>query len=115
MEIIQKPLNEKDLDVNDENKPLVFPTVITGGKTPTDDNWLITLTPKTKFLCKTKNIPATHPLDLVFEEFTLIVNHANIAVLLLDELNEDTFVWVDPLKFSRSKILIHVLKEGTDE
>lgn len=95
-----------------EQKANVIPLqLLTGGKEPTD-NWLTKIKEGSLFVCKRKT--QRGEVQLFLDEWCL-VNNRTKTYLLSTNLNQEAFVRVNPLEFSRYNDLVEVIEEGKEE
>lgn len=109
-------LKKKDtIQEETEEKSNVVPfklEILTGGKGPPGNDWLSPLPEGTVFL--------TRPSDPRFdkpwmEEYHISTRTEQGMVCLHSNLNQEAYIWVDPVRFCRVMELIEVLQHGTGD
>lgn len=96
-----------------ENNVIQFPTPALAGKPPMGGNWLSDLKTGSVFLVKHK--PSANTMyDYTLGCFHLVTKLDN-SVQLMNNTNQEVYVWVDPSIFCRLYDLWKLLEEGDDE
>lgn len=96
----------------EDDKVLPFkPKLITGGKGPPSDNWLVDLKVGCVFLCKNKQ-----PGAFALAQFHVEQKIEN-AIMLMSNLHNgpEEFIWVDPTNFCNVYKLVAKLYEPDEE
>lgn len=98
---------EEDLEEQEEKRvvPLWKPKLITGGKGPPGHNWLSDLNEGTVFL-----VEAKQSASFALGQFHLLHKLDN-AIHLMDNLQTETHIWVNPTKFCSQFNLVTILFE----
>lgn len=94
-----------ELDINEDNV-LQFPTVVTGGKGPPSDWWLMDVAIGTVFLARPKN----DKHNFVCGEFALYERYEKCACLLSISKDGTQPLHVDMRRFSIQFELVEVIK-----
>jgi hypothetical protein len=86
--------------------------LITGGKGPPNENWIVDLDIGTIFLYRTKD--KLHPNDVGVSRAE-VVHKYNTSTLLHDNLNQEQNYIVNNVLFSRAMKLLEVLERGNEQ
>jgi hypothetical protein len=99
-------------DDNEEENVVKFqPRIITGGKQPPSDYWLLNLPVGSVFLTKGKAQAAGFALG----EFHVVYKSDKAVHLMSNVEGPETHLWVDPMSFSNQFRLFEILHEPTEE
>jgi len=109
-ELKKSDIVEETRDEKDEKSNVVELKLLTGGKGPPGNDWLSGLDDGSVFLTR----PSSHQFDKPWmEEYHISARSEQGMVCLYSNLNQEAYIWVDPVRFSRVMELVEVLQHGT--
>ena len=102
----------KTAGISEEEQDNVLPfRVITGGKPPSSDNWLLSIPEKSVFLARRKD---NSRVDLI--EYTVIKSFPEaVSLHFWDDHLHPCYMWADPTSFSKTYEFVKYLREGPEE